>query len=255
MNKVYIIILSLLAVIIFLYSDLVGDNLTLIGEQREYIAALLARNNALWVERDTVVVRDTVYIEKVLRDTVEVVVRDTVRVSLLGADARAALDRLGIAFTAEAFIDSARAGNLEVVRLFVVSGMDIDAKNNDGRTALDLAAWWGHLEVVRYLVVQGADVNAADKWGWTALHWAAFEGHLSVVVYLVGQGVSLTATNKYGWTALHSAAYWGRLLVVKHLVEQGASVTATSNGGLTAKDLASKEGRPDIADYLGSQGG
>ena len=88
MNKVYIIILALLSFIIFLYSDLVGDNLNLIGEQREYIDALLARNN--------VVVRDTVYVERervkvveklvpvvqhrVVRDTVKVVVRDTVRI-------------------------------------------------------------------------------------------------------------------------------------------------------------------------------
>ena len=104
---------------------------------------------------------------------------------------RAELDRLGIAYTAAAFIDAARAGNLEVVKLFVEAGMDIDATNNYG-------------------------VN-----GVTALHWAAWDGHLSVVEYLVGQGASLTATDNHGKMAKDIASYWGHADIVDYLESVG----------------------------------
>ena len=60
----------------------------------------------------------------------------------------------------------------------------INAKNNDGETALMWASYNGHLEVVKLLVTLGADVNAKDKNGNTALMWAIYNGHSEVVAYL-----------------------------------------------------------------------
>ena len=109
------------------------------------------------------------------------------------AEARAELTRLGIAYTDAAFIDSAGAGNLAVVKLFVQAGMSVDVtRRYSSDRPLYRAAEGGHLEVVKYLVGQGADVDAIESnlvnFGLTALHWAAHGGHLSVVRYLVGQG-------------------------------------------------------------------
>ena len=80
-------------------------------------------------------------------------------------DARGKLDNRGIEFTAEAFQDSAFAGNLAVVRLFVQAGMSVNATNKWDWTVLHAAAGGGHLEVVEILVGAGAAVDARDEYG------------------------------------------------------------------------------------------
>ena len=60
-------------------------------------------------------------------------------------------------------------GNLEMVKLLVANGADVNQKNVRGATALMAAAIDGIPSVVRYLLEQGADVNASDKDGTTAL--------------------------------------------------------------------------------------
>ena len=175
------------------------------------------------------------------------------------AEARAELTRLGVAYTAKAFVDSAVGGNLAVVKLFVQAGMSVDTANDSGNLALHLAAGVGHLAVVKYLVGQGASLTATGINGQTALHSAAGVGQLEVVKYLVGAGSSLTATDKWGNTALHGAAKYGLLAVVKYLVGQGASLTATGAFGLAALHWAAlafydnwEEGKEKgwVGDYL-----
>ena len=46
-------------------------------------------------------------------------------------------------------------GNLEVVKLFIEKGADVDAKNEKGETAL-MFATMGRAEVVHYLKEHGA---------------------------------------------------------------------------------------------------
>lgn len=143
----------------------------------------------------------------------------TAQVSLTPADARAALERRGIAYTADAFLNAAVAGNVEVVQLFVEAGMPVDT-NDRGRTALYIAASWGHLEVVEYLVGQGADV---DRF---ALHVAALEGKLEVVQYLIEQGADAWA--KYdGATPLDMAKAGSHTDVVAYLESLAADVIRT----------------------------
>ena len=196
-------------------------------------ANVLATNNVGWTPRDDA--RSAGH---------------TAVVTYLESEARAELDSRGIAYTANAFVDSASAGNLAVVKLFVQAGMDIDATDSNSVTALLVASVWDHLAVVQYLVEQGADVNFRNTNGTTALHEAAALGHLEVVKYLVGQGADITATdNNDVWTPLHSAAYSGRLEVVKYLVEQGADITATDINGRTARSWTASQA---IYDYLES---
>jgi hypothetical protein len=51
---------------------------------------------------------------------------------------------------------------LELIRLCLRHGADVERRNNEGETALGYAASWGTLEVVRLLVEAGAAVNAIE---------------------------------------------------------------------------------------------
>ena len=52
-------------------------------------------------------------------------------------------------------------------------GTKVNGKNNQGLTALHVAAMNGNMDVVKWLVEHGgADVNEKSEWGWTALDMA-----------------------------------------------------------------------------------
>ena len=97
-------------------------------------------------------------------------------------------------------------------------GADVNAVDNDGRTAMMLAAQNGHLtpELLKVLVSIGADVNARDKKGITAMMSAAQNGHLTpeLLDTLVFMGSDLNARDKKGKAAMIFAAQWGNLTLV-----------------------------------------
>ena len=62
--------------------------------------------------------------------------------------------------------------DLEMVRLLIASGAEVNQKNFRGATALMVAAGAGTPSVVRYLLEKGADVKARDREGNTVLAYA-----------------------------------------------------------------------------------
>ena len=67
---------------------------------------------------------------------------------------------------------AARDGGLELARILVGAGADVDAVAGDGKTALALAIFNGNYDVASFLVDHKADVNKADAHRFTPLFWA-----------------------------------------------------------------------------------
>ena len=127
---------------------------------------------------------------------------------------------------------------LELARLLLTAGADVNAKNKWGSTPLHAAAREGHTEAVRLLLEAGADVNAENEDGETPLHWAAWEGHTDVVRLLLAAGADVNAKDKDVRTPLHLAAKKERPDVVRLLLEAGADANGTSRWKLTPLDYA-----------------
>ncbi len=70
----------------------------------------------------------------------------------------------------KAFIEYAKAGNLDGVQGAVANGININAQNEDGQTALHWAAWKSHEKIVDYLLLRNADTTIQSHKG----HDAAF---------------------------------------------------------------------------------
>lgn len=67
--------------------------------------------------------------------------------------------------------EAARLGNLARLKELVEGRVDVNAKDEDGYTAMMVAAQHGHAEVVRFLAGGcRADVNARDIWSHRAVH-------------------------------------------------------------------------------------
>jgi ankyrin repeat protein len=67
---------------------------------------------------------------------------------------------------------AAREGDVEMARILVTAGADVNAVTGDGKTALALAIFNGNYDVASFLVDSKADVNKADAQRFTPLFYA-----------------------------------------------------------------------------------
>jgi len=138
----------------------------------------------------------------------------------------------------------------DYAKLLIDKNADVYARNNFGLTPLHVAVREGRLEISQLLIENGADVDAKDEYGWTPLHWAVKEGHQAAVSLLIGKGADVNARNDRGWTPLHVAAFWNRSEIAVLLLENGANPAVEDSNGKTPEDVAIEVGNYEIAATL-----
>lgn len=162
--------------------------------------------------------------------------------------ARRDLERIPLPYTPEAFLDSARKGDLRAVQLFLAAGMDPNAQADQGNTALIHAAGAGQVEVMAALLKARANVNQRN-WGGkgrSALAWAAAGGHLEAMRLLLDRGAD---TGSIGQAVLDAAAS-GQAEALRLLVKRGADRRLASQALLSAAQAADSPGMPETVRLL-----
>jgi ankyrin repeat protein len=117
--------------------------------------------------------------------------------------------------------DAAKASDVEQVRQIIETCVDVNARDEEGSTALTYAAWLGNAEIVKLLLDADADLSEGV---FTALNVAALAGRTEIVRILLDAGADVNATDMSSWPALMSAAMEGHNDIVKLLIESGADV-------------------------------
>ncbi|KAJ7049829.1 ankyrin repeat-containing domain protein [Mycena amicta] len=141
-------------------------------------------------------------------------------------------------------------GHLDVVRLLLEYGADVNAQGRLNRNALQAASEGGHLNIVRLLLEHGADVNAQGGLYGNSLQAASESAGGHLVRLLLEHGADVNAQGGFYGNALQAASDGGHLDIVRLLLEHGADVNA--QGGLCGSSLqaASASGHLDVVRLL-----
>ena len=107
---------------------------------------------------------------------------------------------------------------------------------------------------VRSLLKQGVNVNATEADGTTALHWASYRDDLESVDLLLRAGADVNARNDLGATPLWAASQNGSEPMVRRLLEAGANPNASLLLGETPVMVAARSGAPAIVELLAAKG-
>jgi cell division septation protein DedD len=103
-------------------------------------------------------------------------------------------------------------------------------------------------------VQSGIDVDARGEQGDTLLHWATFEGNEEMVRRLIAAGANPNARVEEGSTPLHLAAYRGHKAIAELLIAHGAVINAKTDVGITPLDWAQRNGHEDMIGLLLANG-
>src|SRR5262245_3895186 len=116
----------------------------------------------------------------------------------------------------------------------LAGGADPNDSGFVGMPPIVLAIVRQNVDLVRMMVARGADLNARDRSGSTALMWAAFNetGDARLVEALLELGADPAAANQAGETALVWALRRGDTPVVSALRRAGAAETALTKASI-----------------------
>jgi len=147
--------------------------------------------------------------------------------------------------------EAAATSRLERVRELLKGNPElVKAYSPDGWTALHLS--FGNLEIVKLLLDSGADINAVSKNGFSAtpLQGAAAFKAIELAQLLIARGANVNCCGEQGGSPLHEAAGNGQIEFAKLLLDHGANVNAKDDNGKTPLTIALEEKQTEMAKFL-----
>ena len=162
---------------------------------------------------------------------------------------------IAVAHAADSLLEAAEAGNSAAATALVESKVDVNARQDDGTTALHWAAYHDDLPLIRQLLKAGAKVNVANDYASTPLAEAAERADPEALRVLLEAGADVESPNADGQTALMTVARTDIVAAAKVLVAHGANVNASETWrGQTALMWASAQSRAAMVQFLISHG-
>ncbi len=160
--------------------------------------------------------------------------------------------RVGTAAAAgEALVaDAAENREAAVIETLLKTGVDVNAAQVDGMTALHWAVYHDDFQTAKLLVNAGADVRLENRYGVAPISLASTNGNGFLVDLLLESGADSNTVLSGGESVLMTASYAGSLDVVESLLRHGADPNATEHRNQTALMWAAAEGHALVVDAL-----
>ncbi|WP_265030421.1 ankyrin repeat domain-containing protein [Wolbachia endosymbiont (group B) of Athalia cordata] len=177
-------------------------------------------------------------------------------------------DKVGSSNIIEKIKSELQQHNVDMYNEWKDNGFDINANSFDGSNLLCLVSGSGYIELAKLLIEKGANVNAQDNEGKTPLHLAVSSSNLdiigvpifirrlidgedenvnlqdNIVEILIEKGANINIQDNEGKTPLHlavsnsSLGAEGIAIVVETLIGRDAKVDIQDNEGKTPLHLA-----------------
>jgi ankyrin repeat protein len=173
--------------------------------------------------------------------------------------ARQLLERRGIPFTEDEFVDRAKQGDLPVIELMLDSGMTPDAKDKNGTPALIAGLFESKVETrivwpggitVFYGASPGEVELFQESLGITEVEVMQDPQILAMAITLLDRDANPNIGDKRGTTAIMYAAQEGNEEIARALLNKGADVNAKNVDGESALIFATENGHTAVAAML-----
>lgn len=172
----------------------------------------------------------------------------TERIACLVASLTAALFILGCN---NDIFSNIRSGNIGEVSKNLIDGVNIEERDEDGRTPLILAVMCKQDQVTQLLIEKGAAPNVVDKHLGGPLHYATRNKAEKIANLLIKHGADVSLCSNDGLSPLHVAARFGNVEMAELLIQNGADIDETCKKKVgTPLHIASMCGKPNMVVLL-----
>ncbi|MFE6733185.1 ankyrin repeat domain-containing protein [Microbacterium sp. NPDC057650] len=144
--------------------------------------------------------------------------------------------------------DAAWQDDVAAASELIARGADVNSKDDTVQSAYLVATSEGYLDLLRLTLTHGAEVDDKDSWNGTGLIRAAERGHGYIVGQLLQAGIDRDHANRIGYQAIHEAVIFGQdsetyQLTVRALIAGGAEFDRRSGSeGSTPLQMAEQRG-------------
>jgi ankyrin repeat protein len=140
-------------------------------------------------------------------------------------------------------------GNLEIIKMLLENGSDINTTGELGESMLHIAARAGHVSVINFFLEKGLDIHSKDNNGNGLLHYVALndfsrrrtvsiEQKKQIIQLLIDGGCQLEEKNERGQTPLFTATIHNKANILDIFIEKGANSNIQDHNGLRPIDYA-----------------
>jgi len=141
-------------------------------------------------------------------------------------------------------------GAIDVVKLLIHRGIELEAEGTGGTRAIHLAAHGDSVSILQLLAQTGADLNARTNAGRSALHVAVNMNRTDSVRCLLELKALPSLQDGIGDTPLHDAIANEQMEIVQLLLDFKADISVTNTNGFNCLQYAAYKGKVDIIKAL-----
>ena len=122
-------------------------------------------------------------------------------------------------------------GNLELVKNFILNGINVNEKYNNDNTALHIISWNENIlendqciEIAEILLENGAFINAQNDIGMTPLNTACINNKMKLAKKLLLHNADISIKNNRNFTPLYYNCFDGHIEIAKIILGNGVKV-------------------------------